>query len=42
MTGATLLRQGRDSVMIPRNNGNEYVVYCPDQVTDIKIAKIVE
>lgn len=35
ITFATLLGEGYDSVRIPRPGGDEYVVYNPDQVTNI-------
>lgn len=38
MTYEKLKKKGYDSVVIPRERGNEYVVYRPDQVKDISIS----
>lgn len=33
----SLRREGYDSVLIPRHNGREFVVYHPDQVTNVRL-----
>ena len=37
VTYDSLLRQGYDSVLIPRQNGYELVVYNPDQVVNVRV-----
>ena len=37
ITFESLQRRGYDSVLIPRTGGREYVVYHPDQVSNIRV-----